>query len=370
MPSVDEPLPRTSAAIRQGVADGIHIGAQLCVSRNRQTIADLAFGESRPGVPMGPGSMMLWLSCTKPLTAVAVAQLWEKGALSLDDQVARFLPEFATQGKEGVTLRHVLTHTGGFRWVETGWPKARWDETIARVCAARQERGWVVGRTAGYSPYASWFLLAEIVQRLDRRDFSRYCREAIFEPLGMRDSWLTISPAEHAALGERIGVMQMTEGGVIQDLGLDTPEACAACRPSGGGHGPARELGRFYEAMLAGGTLDGAQILRPQTVEALVARHRVGVKDATFGQVMDWGLGFMVNSRQYGGDAIPYQYGAAASPRAFGHGGNQSSISFADPERDLVVVCICNGAPGEQAHQARMNGILAGIELDLAETEG
>src|SRR6185295_8301515 len=65
----------------------------------------------------------------------------------------------------------------------------------------------------------------------------------------------------------------------------------------GNGWGPMRQLGRFYEMLLAGGALDGHRVLLPQTVEALLARHRVGMVDHTFRQVMDWGLGFIPNSR-------------------------------------------------------------------------
>ncbi len=89
------------------------------------------------------------------------------------------------------------------------------------------------------------------------------------------------------------------------------------------------------------------------------------MKDTTFNHVMDWGLGFLVNSAIYGPDTVPYGFGPPASPRAFGHGGSQSSASFADPEHSLVVVVICNGMPGEAAHQKRMKAILAAIYEDV-----
>ena len=63
---------------------------------------------------MTPDSLMVWYSMTKALTAVAIAQQWERGQLELDDPVVKYIPEFGQNGKEGVTIRHVLTHTGGF----------------------------------------------------------------------------------------------------------------------------------------------------------------------------------------------------------------------------------------------------------------
>jgi CubicO group peptidase (beta-lactamase class C family) len=360
-------LPTATTILERGINEGLHIGAQLYVSRKGEPVADLALGESRPGVPMTPDTLMLWLSASKPVTAVAVAQMWERGKLRLDDRVAQHIPEFGENGKKPVTLRHVLTHTAGFRWVDTGWPNATWDETIARICAAKQERGWVAGRSAGYSPYASWFVLGEIVRRLDDRgrDFGRYVREEIFEPLGMRDSWLALPPDRYRAYGDRIGVMHKTEGAKVHDAGLDTERHAAAPRPSGGGRGPARELGRFYEMLLAGGTLNGVRLLSPQAVDAMTARHRAAVRDETFKHVMDWGLGFIINSNQYGPDTVPYGYGPHASPRTFGHSGSQSSSAFADPDKGLVVACVCNGMPGEPAHQSRMRAIHAAIYEDL-----
>src|SRR5436190_219881 len=107
-------LDTTSEAIEAGIEVGLHIGAQLFVSRHGQPVADLAFGQSRPGVAMSADSLMIWMSCSKPVTAVAVAQQWERGRLKLDDRIADHIPEFGRNGKEAVTIRHVLTHTAGF----------------------------------------------------------------------------------------------------------------------------------------------------------------------------------------------------------------------------------------------------------------
>jgi CubicO group peptidase (beta-lactamase class C family) len=62
---------------------------------------------------------------------------------------------------------------------------------------------------------------------------------------------------------------------------------------------------------------------------------------------------------------VPYGYGPHASPRAYGHGGSQSSISFADPEHELAVAIVCNGTPGEEAHQRRMRAVVAAVYEDL-----
>src|SRR5205823_2187918 len=197
------------------------------------------------------------LSSTKPVTAAALATLWERGRLDLDDPVASHIPEFGVHGKEGITLRHLLTHTAGIRMLDVGWPERSWEEILARICAMRPEARWV-------------------------------------RP-----------------------------------------------NPGGNGYGPMRELGRYYEMLLARGTGNGKRILSPQTVEAMTARHRTGMMDATFKHVLDWGLGFIVNSASdstgHRAETVPYGYGHHASPRTFGHSGYRSSVGFADPERGLAV---------------------------------
>src|ERR1700704_1161252 len=97
-------LERTSASITRGIAAGMHLGAQLYVSRAGGPIADLAYGEARPGVEMSPDSINLWMSSCKPVAAVAIGQLWERGLLDLEDPVTKFIAEFGQNGKEAITL--------------------------------------------------------------------------------------------------------------------------------------------------------------------------------------------------------------------------------------------------------------------------
>ncbi len=348
------------------MAEGLHVGAQLYVSLHGRVVADVAVGRASAAGSMRTDTLMLWLSSTKPIVAVAIAQLWERGKLGLDDAVSRHMPEFAAEGKEGVTIRHLLTHTGGFRPSASNWSKGSWDQIIARIAGAPLESGWVPGRKAGYHVASSWFILGELIRRIDGRPFDEYVRSEIFLPLGMIDSWVGMSPTAHRAYGERIGLMHDTARGEARPhKDWDTPEAAAACRPGGNGRGPIRELGRFYEMMLAHGRMGHARIISPQTVEAMTARHRVGMLDETFRHVIDWGLGFMINSAMYGWETAPYGFGPHASPRAFGHGGAQSSGAYADPEHQLAVAYVFNGTPGERRHHERIRPLNAAIYEDM-----
>jgi CubicO group peptidase (beta-lactamase class C family) len=361
-----EALPRTAAELERGIAEGLQLGGQLYVARDGVPVADAGFGEARRGEPMRRDHRMLWMSSSKPVAAVAVAQLWERGALGLDDPVARHLPEFGRGGKERVTVRHLLTHTSGIRMLDTGWPGASWDEIVARVCARPLEPRWVPGRKAGYHLASSWFVLGELVRRLDGRPFERYVREAIFAPLGMPGCRIGMSPEEHAAEGARIAPMFAVAAGGLAETDLTSAAKLVPPSPGGNGVGPIRELARLYRAVAAGGELDRARILAPATTEALVARHRVGLVDQTFRTRLDWGLGVIVDSKHYGDPEAPYGYGPHAGPRTWGHSGARSSTAFADPDAGLVVALAVDGMPADDVHRRRFDRLTAAIYEDLA----
>ena len=357
-----ETLPRTVAVLEKGMADELQVGAQVYVSRDGKPVADFGIGEARPGVPMDSDSMMIWWSSTKPTAAVAIGQLWERGKVDVEARVAEYIPEFAAKGKDAVTVRHVLTHTGGFSFADgrDGMRKP-WDEIMTRIYDANLEDGWVPGEKAGYHPSSGWFVLGEILRRVDGRPFERYVREEIFEPLGMNDCWVGMPPERYREYGDRIGVMHDTSGDEPQPVPfVDSEEACARCVPGGGGRGPMRELGRLFEALAAGRALGETRILSPQTVSAMTARHRTGMFDETFRIPIDWGLGFIIDS---------FIYGKHASARSYGHGGARSSVGLVDPEHDVVVAVVTNGMAEDRKHAYRFSAICSAIYEDLGIAE-
>jgi CubicO group peptidase (beta-lactamase class C family) len=359
-----DPIPRAAQLVRDGMAAGTHIGAQVYVSVKGTPVADLAFGEARRGIAMRTDTLMPWFSCTKPLGAVALAKLWEHGDFDLDYPVARFIPEFAAAGKHAVTLRHILTHTGGFETVRFDPLSMPWDAIIERICSVPLHSGWVPGRKAGYKAQSSWYILAEVIQRISGRQFCAFVRREIFEPLGMRDSWVGISREHFEAYGERAGTLYKTAPGSVP-APLHEDERILVCNPGGSGYGPVRELARLYESLLFRGKRGGVRILQPVTVEALTSRHRVAMYDETFRHTMDWGLGFILDSNHYGRNTVPYGYGHHSSPRTFGHGGWQSSAAFADPEHGLAVAVVFNGTPGEGRHNRRIRAFCTALYEDL-----
>jgi CubicO group peptidase (beta-lactamase class C family) len=346
---------------------GLHEGAQLYVSQHGKPLLDVAVGESRPGRPLRIDDVMLWYSAGKPLTTVAVLQLWERGALGLDDLVGRYIPGWGA-GKEGVTIRHVLTHTGGFTMVGAGEPFDQdlpYHEIIARIAAHPAE--WEPGTKAGYHPSTGWKVLGAVVEAVDGRPIDRYVADEVIGPVAMTDSRLGIPLAEQAALGDRLvpvywkgHVLAVADGEGVRMWEYHIERIhnqawhVAKVEPGGGMRGPARDLGRLYESLLG----FGPPVLENRTVEVMGAVHRYGLPDVIFaGQKVPWGLGVQVAGGLSGGPGR----------RAFGHGGMASSRGFADPDAGLVVVFVTNGLPDPLRNEQRMSEVTDGIYLRLGE---
>jgi len=354
---------RVVEVLEQGISDGTQIGAQLYVSCRGEVLADLAVGNAREGVEMTTGTLMTWFSMTKAVTAVAVAQQWERGALDIEAPVVLYLPEFAGDpghdpAKRRITIRHLLTHTAGIPNADaihagTPWRESRAD-SLARIYAAPVE--YEPGTRAGYHAAAGMNVLGEVVARVSDIPYERYVRDEIFGPLEMADCWVGMPVDRYESYGDRIGHMHVTESGeAVRLAGIDSARATSEPMPGANGRGPVNQLGRFYEMLLGRGERAGARLLSPVTVAAISARHRTELLDESYGVVMDWGLGLPVDW---------YATGRHSSRRAFGHGGHQSSVAFCDPEHDLVVAVVCNGMPGRERHSARLDAISSAIYVD------
>jgi CubicO group peptidase (beta-lactamase class C family) len=342
LPETD--LAEAVAGLERGRDAGWHLGAQLYVSLRGDVLVDTAIGEAVPGRKLRIDDIMLWYSSGKPWTTVAVLRLWEQGRLGLDDLVGDHLDGWGN-GKERATIRHVLTHTGGFPLVSD--PTYDADVTYAEALAVAVDAPaqWEPGTLAGYHPASGWRVLGAIVEQVDGRPIDQYVREEIAKPLGLDDCYLGIPLDTQREYGDRIAPVHWTghrypslvEGGIQMvpwriDEVHNEPWHVAKVEPGGGMRGPARELGRFYESLIGQG--DAPPVLEPQTVEAMTAVHRYGLRDATFGNMIPWGLGVQI------------EFSGGPGRRAFGHGGMASSRGLADPELGLVIVIVANGLAG------------------------
>ena len=174
-------------------------------------------------------------------------------------------------------------------------------------------------------------ILAEIVRRLDGRRFETYVRDEVFAPLGMNDCWVGMPADVVEGYGDRIGTMHSTATGTA--IPLDTlrharlPSA-GACPAAAGAVRCASSAGCTRRCSGAASSTAAVSSRRRRSRRSPRATASASTtRRSTRG--CDWGLGFAVDA---------YAMGRHASPRAFGHGGALSAISFADPEHGLVAV--------------------------------
>ncbi len=348
-------------------ADDWHEGAQCYVSWHGQVLLDTSIGESRPGRALEPDDLMLWYSAGKPFTTVAILQLWEQGRLGLDDPIARYVDGWGN-GKERGTVRHVLTHTGGFPMLGRDGDSIydadiSYADAVARIAAHPAQ--WPPGTAAAYHPFSGWKILGAIVEAVDGRPVGDYVREEICAPLGLDNVRLGIPEPEQLELGDRIAPVHWKghampvrerDGGFrmvpyrIDELHTQ-PWHVAKAEPGGGMRGPARELGRFYESLLG----HGPAVLDPRTVELMGAVHRYGIKDKVFRTNIPWGLG------------VQRAFTGGTGRRAFGHGGMASSRGLADPECGLVLAVVTNGLPAFLPAEERLFQITDAVYSSLGD---
>jgi len=355
-------FPNTLRVIEQGAEKSLHRGLQIYVSRNGVAQLDAAWGEEADSQSLSVDHVMLWLSSGKPLTAVALGVLNDRGLLDWGDSLSQFLPEWAMFGQPDVTLAQLLTHTAGFENRDLGWPEKDWQSIVSEVMHTPLPESWPVGKKAGYVVAASWFLLGEVICRLTSLGFSSAIRELVFDPLGMSNSFCGVTTTEYESMKSQVGRMYFRTPRGLEDLEWDSIERVSNPSPGGNCRGPIRELGKFYESLIQGSS---TTLLSEQTIRQLTSRQRVSMFDETFRHTIDWGYGFIANSNRYGADTVPYGFGRYAGESSFGHGGSQSSIGFADPENGVVVAWVANGRVGEPRHNERNRVLNDAIYRDL-----
>jgi CubicO group peptidase (beta-lactamase class C family) len=159
--------------------------AQLCVLRGGQVLLDRSFGCR--------ADSLFWIfSASKPYTAILVHLLAERGQLDLDAPVAAYWPEFARDGKESITVRHVLQHRSGLTTAGSAFGDALvmtdWQRSLRRIERTRPR--WPAGAVPAYQFLAYGFILGEVVQRVTGRPFRDVLSAELLTPLGVRDTYL------------------------------------------------------------------------------------------------------------------------------------------------------------------------------------
>ena len=362
-------LPAITQVFASGRERGLHLGLQLWAAVRGVPVNHAAWGEATPGVPLTVQHWLQWLSAGKPLTAALIARCYDRAELYWDDRVTRFLPNFGVQGKAGITIRHLLTHTAGIRNLDIGWPDCDWHETLERLCAGPLDDGAVPGQTAGYHVASSWFILGAIVERICGQSFETQMQSDLCEPCRLPETRFSPSSREQLELAERLAPLwERTKQG-LQQLDWHLPPRVERPSPGSSARGPIRNLGLFYENLRRSLLGDGSGCWQASTIAEMTTRQRVGEFDQTLGHIIDFGLGMIIDSNEYGADTAPYGYGHFCSSQTFGHGGAQSSQGYCDPLHELSVAYVFNGRCGEAQHSRRCRALNDAIYRDLGIAE-
>jgi CubicO group peptidase (beta-lactamase class C family) len=348
-------LPHTMQVLEDGQRRGWHPGAQLYVSVDLAPVVDVGLGWARHDVEMTAATMLPWFCCIKPLIAAGFLVLWQDGRVELDQPVASIVPEMRDGGKHCVTFRHLLTHTGGLRpdpTYRTLWGTRA--QSLTSIAEATMPDGVEPGREAYYAQFWGWGLLAEAIERLTGARYDDHIRERVLAPLGSPDAFFLLPPTEFEAAWPVLGLIFDVDSELAPCV---FPYMCEQPQfdtwaPGAAGGGPMRTLGRVMEALLPGDDV----LFRDTARSSITSRHRVGLYDAHWRSYLSWGLGVIVDG---------WYFGSSCSPATFGHAGVNTSFCFADPNRRLVVACLCNGMTDAKRSVARDRGIADAIYADL-----
>src|SRR4051794_36680723 len=200
-------FPRTLERLETELDQGLFTrGAQMVVEIAGERVFDVALGDAGTGDPMSPEHIFRVYCTIKPVLAVAVARLVDTGALSLDEPLADRLPDVVGV-TDGVTLRHVLTHTAGLhmlRGLEMELVKP--DKRRRVVERTRRPTAWRVGIDAAYSEYGAWNTVGFLVEAVTGDPLREHLRARVLDPLALRDTYVGMTADDYRAVFPRLGV--------------------------------------------------------------------------------------------------------------------------------------------------------------------
>jgi CubicO group peptidase (beta-lactamase class C family) len=319
------------------------------------------------GRPIDADTIYRIYSMTKPVTSVAAMMLFEEGALRLDHEVYRYIPEFQdvlVMGEDGqlqkparaMTVRDLFLHTSGLTYsfivqtpVDALYRQRKleystWKGDLKSFCEALAQAPLVFSPGDRWNYSNSTDVLGRVVEVASGMSLDRFFQTRIFGPLGMKDTGFHV-PAESI---DRLMACyaRNPDTGVISQA--DAPGAASryASAPNvfSGGGGLASTIGdyfRFCLMLAGGGELDGVRILSPKTLEFMTMNHLPGNKtlkdmgDKTFSESRMDGSGFGL------GWAVTTDVVATTQPGSVGTyswGGMASTFFWIDPVEDIIAI--------------------------------
>jgi serine-type D-Ala-D-Ala carboxypeptidase len=330
-------LKEIDTAVEGAITRGECPGAVAVVVHGDAVVYRKAFGKRalKPDeVAMTPDTVFDMASLTKPVaTGTSVMLLIQQGKLKPTDLVGKHWPEFAANGKEKVTVEHLLLHTSGLTA-----DNAITDYADGKAKALERIAGLKLEAPAGerfrYSD-VGFIVLGELVERVGGAPVDAFAKKHVFDPLKMPDTGFT--PA--AALAKRIAPTGPRDGKII----LGTVHDPRAFKMDGvAGHAglfsTADDMARYCRMLLRGGELDGVRILDAKTVKLFIEAHAVPVFDKAGKESK--------GARSFGWD-VDTSYSAPRGDlfkkgEGYGHTGFTGTSAWLDPGTGTAVIILTN----------------------------
>lgn len=331
------------AAVKTFVDQGVIAGAVTLVADRDGVLALDAVGQSdlAAKTPMRTNSLFWIASMTKPTTGALILMLQDEKKLSVDDPVARHLPEFkgirvkAATADATLTIRHLLTHTSGLETVPPAKPDASLAELVASYAA----------KPLKFEPGSKWEYcngaintLGRIVEVVSGKPYAQFLRERLLDPLGMTETtfWPSGDLKSRLATSYTIDTDGRLEPTDIFFLKGALDDTTRTAFPSGGLFSTAADYVRFLQMLLNGGEWKGRRLLSREAV-AQMTRTQTG--DLKTGFVDGMSFGFTC-----GVIRTPQGVTAMLSPGTFGHGGAYGTQGWADPAKGRIHVLMIQRA--------------------------
>jgi CubicO group peptidase (beta-lactamase class C family) len=330
-------------AARKVVDDGATPACQLAIARDGEVVCFETFGAATNN------SRFCVYSATKPIVASAVWLLIGEGLLEPSRPVAHYIPEFATNGKQIVTVEQVLLHTAGF-------PNAPMDpiegsDTVTRVKRFTEWRlEWEPGSRFEYHALAAHWVLAELIDRLSGHDFRDYVETRVCAPNGLpRVLGLHAEEQDDIAPGVALGTAPADSPIPTVDTEiLNRPDVRAAGVPGGGAIMTAATMARFYQALL----YDPNRVWNADVLRDAKTNVRCSFPDPLMQVAANRSIGLVLA----GDDGLhQFRYGMFGkdnSPGSFGHAGAHSQVAWADPATGISFSFLKNGLQADMMADA------------------
>ncbi len=366
-----EGLKKLDERLKQGVEGKEYAGAVALLIRDGKVGYSRAVGmrDREAGDRMRTDAIFRIASMSKPITSVAAMILVEEGKLALDDPVAKYIPEFQSMklldGKpvtHPITVRHLLTHASGLSYrffdgpLKDVYARAGVSDGLSQTEGVIADGARLLAaQPLLFEPGTSWSyslatdVLGRVVEVASGKPLDEFFRERIFTPLKMNDTAFFLDPAKV----DRLAVLYAGEDHTLTRA-PETPIKTGTLVYSSSYHykGPrtyfsggagltstAGDYARFLQMLLNGGELDGARILKPETVQSMTTNQITGFP-LTLGSIHGdrFGLGFGVVTPA-GKSQTPMSVGS------YGWGGFFHTIFWVDPEKKLIGILMTQVFP-------------------------